>query len=174
MEPVRNSVTIDLPREEVFEYLADIANHPEFLGEFVSEWRLTRVDSYGYGAGARFHIDAPFWLSRYSWADLSFSDVTPPRRIIAVGRGGKFNRTKHWWEWTLSETHDGTQVELSIETDPGLASDSIMEGFGYRGWLNRKAKKSLKRLRRILEEGGERGQRATVGGLSVPAGTHDG
>ena len=30
MDPVTAHVVIDRPREEVFEYLADIANHPEF------------------------------------------------------------------------------------------------------------------------------------------------
>ena len=47
------------PREEVFEYLADIANHAEFTDHFMVDWRLTREDSYGRGAGARFRVKAP-------------------------------------------------------------------------------------------------------------------
>jgi len=45
MDPITRSITIDRPREEVFEYLADIANHPEFSDHFLKEWRLTRVES---------------------------------------------------------------------------------------------------------------------------------
>ena len=41
------------PREEVFAYLADVANHPEFTDHFLKDWRLTREDSEGRGAGAR-------------------------------------------------------------------------------------------------------------------------
>ena len=59
MDPVELSITIDRPREEVFEYLADIANHPEFTDHYLKEWHLTRVDSYGRGAGARYRMDAP-------------------------------------------------------------------------------------------------------------------
>ena len=34
LDPVTVSVTIDRPREEVFDYLADIANHSEFMEPF--------------------------------------------------------------------------------------------------------------------------------------------
>ena len=54
------SSTISKPREEVFEYLADIANHPEFTDHYLVDWRLTREDSFGTGAGARFRMKAPF------------------------------------------------------------------------------------------------------------------
>jgi uncharacterized membrane protein len=53
VDPVELSITIDRPREEVFEYLADIANHPEFTDHYLKEWHLTRVDSYGRGASVR-------------------------------------------------------------------------------------------------------------------------
>lgn len=172
MEPVNVAVGIDLPREAVFEYLADIANHPEFMDHFLSEWHLTRIDSYGVGAGARFHVDAPF--QRFSWADLSFVEVTPPFRIVAVGRGGKFNRNKLWWEWRLDpETGGGTRVSFSAETDAALPTDRLMQGFMYRSWFRRKSNKALKRLQSILEDDKGRGRRATVGGLSAPVGAAD-
>jgi uncharacterized protein YndB with AHSA1/START domain len=49
MDPVSAHIVIDRPREEVFDYLADIANHAEFTDHWLTEWRLTRVDSYGRG-----------------------------------------------------------------------------------------------------------------------------
>ena len=51
MDPVTAHVLIDRPREEVFDYLADIANHPEFSDHYLKEWRLTRVESFGRGPG---------------------------------------------------------------------------------------------------------------------------
>ena len=45
MDPVTLNVTIDRPREEVFAYLSDVANHPEFTDHFLKGWRLTRPDS---------------------------------------------------------------------------------------------------------------------------------
>ena len=164
MDPVELSITIDRPREEVFEYLADIANHPEFMDHFLKEWRLLRVDSYGRGAGARFRMDAP--LNRFSWGDLTFIEVRHPHKIIAVGRGGKYNRIKTYAEWTLEPAAGGgTRVEFTAETEPALPSDRLMELFGNRAWFRRKAAKGLRRLRAILEDGRDRGSRATVAGL---------
>jgi hypothetical protein len=37
-----------------------------------------------------------------------------------------------------------------------------MENFGGRSWSRRKAAKAMRRLRSILEEGRDRGQRASV------------
>src|ERR1700742_2490732 len=99
MDPVTASITIDRPREQVFDYLADIANHPEFSDHYLKQWRLTRVESYGRGAGARFKIDAP--LDRFGWGDMTFIEVERPHRIVAAGRAGKFNRNKTWTEWRL-------------------------------------------------------------------------
>ena len=60
MHPFTVETQIARPREEVFEYLADVANHPEFTDHFLKEWRMTREDTYGLGAGGRFHADLPF------------------------------------------------------------------------------------------------------------------
>ena len=35
MDPVTVSTTIGRPREEVFAYLEDVANHPEFTDHFL-------------------------------------------------------------------------------------------------------------------------------------------
>ena len=159
------SVKIGRPREEVFAYLADIANHPEFTDHYLKHWRLTRIESVGQGAGARFKIDAP--LQRFSWADMTFVVVEPPHRIVAVGRGGKFNRIKTTAIWTLDDAAGGgTAVEYMVESEPELPNDKLMEAIsGQHGWVKRKARKALSRLQAILEEGEDRGARATVAGL---------
>ncbi|MGH2970042.1 MAG: SRPBCC family protein [Solirubrobacteraceae bacterium] len=163
MDPVTTSVIIGRPREEVFDYLADIANHPEFSDHYLKDWRLTRVDSVGRGAGARFRLDAPF--QRFGWADMTFIEVDRPFRIVAAGRGGKFNRNKTYTTWTLTPSGQGTRLEHSTETEPALPTDRIMESFGLRGWFRRGSHKALRRLQSILEENGDRGARATVAGL---------
>ena len=99
MDPVTAHVVIDRPREEVFDYLADIANHPEFSDHYLTEWRLTRVDSVGRGAGARFKLET---RDRFAWGDMTFIEVERPYKIVAAGREGKFNRNKTWTTWTLT------------------------------------------------------------------------
>ena len=163
MQPVTSSITIARPREDVFAYLSDIANHAEFSDHYLKDWRLTRVESAGRGAGARFKMDAPF--QRFGWGDMSFVEVEAPYRIVAVGRGGKFNRIKTYAEWTLHPAGDGTRVDYLTETEPALATDRLLEALGLRGWFKRNTGKALRRLRQILEEDSGRGRRATVAGL---------
>jgi uncharacterized protein YndB with AHSA1/START domain len=165
MDPITASVTIGRPREEVFDYLADIANHQEFSDHYLKEWRLTRVDSYGRGAGARFKIDAP--LDRFGWGDMTFIEVERPHRIVAAGRAGKFNRNKTWTEWTLDPNGDNsTVVEVTTESETSLPTDRLFAALTFRrGWFKRGLRRSLRRLQSILEEDYDRGARATVGGL---------
>jgi uncharacterized protein YndB with AHSA1/START domain len=164
MDPVTAHVVIDRPREEVFDYLVDIANHAEFTDHFLTDWRLTRIESRGRGAGARFRIDAP--CDRFSWGDMTFIEVEPPYRIVAAGRQGKFNRNKTWTTWTLTPEGHATRVEVTTETEPAFPTDRLFEAVtGRRGWTKRKVAKAMRRLQAILEEGLDRGQRVTVGGL---------
>lgn len=161
MEPFTVSTTIARPREEVFEYLADIANHAEFTDHYLVDWHLTRIDTYGTGAGARFRIKAP--LNRFAWADVTFAELQPPFRIVERGRGGKYNRIRMVGTYTLS-TGPGntTKVEYTLETVPSQLSDKLLDMFGGRSWSKRQAAKAMRRLRSILEEGRGRGQRASV------------
>jgi uncharacterized protein YndB with AHSA1/START domain len=164
MDPVTASITIGRPREEVFDYLADIANHAEFSDHYLTDWRLTRVESYGRGAGARFKIDAP--LDRYAWGDMTFIEVERPYKIVAAGRAGKFNRNRTWTTWTLEPAGAATRVEVTTESEPALLTDKLMEGVtGRRAWTRRKLGKALSRMQSILEEDLDRGARVTVGGL---------
>jgi uncharacterized protein YndB with AHSA1/START domain len=162
VDPFTVSTTISRPREEVFEYLADIANHAEFTDHYLVDWHLTREDPYGKGAGARFRIKAP--LSRFSWADVTLAEVQPPFRIVEHGRGGKYNRIRMLGTYTLSPGPAGTtRVEYTLETDPVMLSDRLLEAVGAR-WSRRQAAKAMRRLRTILEEGRLRGRRPTVAG----------
>jgi uncharacterized protein YndB with AHSA1/START domain len=157
------STTIALPREQVFEYLADIANHAEFTDHYLVNWHLTREDSYGSGAGARFKVKAP--LSRFAWADMTFSELQPPFRIVERGRGGKFNRVRMLGTYSLSPGPSGTtKVEYTLETEPAMLSDKLQEALGGRAWSRRQAAKAMRRLRSILEDDRGRGRRASVAG----------
>ena len=163
MNPVTSSITIGRPREEVFAYLADIANHPEFTDHFLTDWHLTRENSFGRGAGARFRVQIP--ANRFDWADLTLSEVDEPHRIVERGRVGKYNRVPVVARYTLNPGDgDSTEVELTTETEPATLADRMVESLGARGWLKRKQSRALRRLRSILEDGEQRGRRATVAG----------
>jgi uncharacterized protein YndB with AHSA1/START domain len=161
VDPFTVSTTISQPRELVFEYLADIANHAEFTDHYLVDWHLTRVDTYGAGAGARFRIKAP--MNRFSWADVTIAEFQVPFRIVEHGRGGKYNRIRMVGVYTLSPGPGGsTRVQYTLETEPSQLSDKLMEALGGRSWSRRQAAKGMRRLRSILEEGRGRGERASV------------
>ncbi len=163
MDPVTVSTTISKPREEVFDYLADIANHAEFSDHYLVDWHLLREDSVGTGAGARFRVKAP--LNRFAWADMTITELDPPYRIVERGRGGKYNRIRMLGAYTLSPAASGTtRVEYTLETVPALLSDRLMEILGGRSWFRRKTARALRRLRTILEEDRDRGQRPSIAG----------
>jgi uncharacterized protein YndB with AHSA1/START domain len=168
VDPLSVEVIIARPREEVFAYLADIANHAEFTDHYMVDWHLTREDTVGVGAGARYKIKAPF--GRFAWGDSTFVEFEPPRRIVEAGRTGKFNRTQTLGVYELEPGAGGsTRVRFTLETRPKTLSDRLMEPLG-RGWLKRKTGKAMRRLRSILEEDYGRGRRATIaGGPRKPA-----
>jgi len=170
MEPLSLSTTIATPREEVFEYLADVANHEEFSDHCMVDWHLTREDSYGRGAGARFRVKSRF--DRFSYGDITLAEVTPPERIVATGRAGRFNRIRTLSTWTLAEDGEGrTTVTFETQSTPVLRSDELMEKFlRVRVATLRCHKRALERLRSILESGEARGEHTTVaGGARKPA-----
>ena len=170
MEPISLSTTIAKPREEVFEYLADVANHAEFTDHCMVDWHLTREDSYGRGAGARFRVKSRF--DRFSYGDITLAELTPPERIVATGRGGRFNRIHSRSTWTLEDAGQGsTKVTFETQSAPVLKSDELMEKLlRLRASTTRCHERALERLRSILESGEGRGEHITVaGGARKPA-----
>jgi uncharacterized protein YndB with AHSA1/START domain len=169
LDPISVETTIARPREEVFEYLADIANHAEFNDHFMVDWRLTREDTYGYGAGARYKIKAP--LNRFPWADSTIIELERPRKLVEAGRTGKFNRIRTLGVYELEPGAGGTtRVRFTLLVEPKTLTDRLLQSFGARGWMKRKLRKSMRRLTSILEEGYGRGTRPTLaGGPRKPA-----
>jgi uncharacterized protein YndB with AHSA1/START domain len=150
MDPLTVSIVIDAPREQVFDYLQDIANRPEFTDHYLVDWHLTRIDSVGRGAGARFRVKAP--ANRFGWADVTFAEVERPYRIVEAGRTGKSNRVRTLGVYELAQSAGGTtRVRFTLETQPATLADRIVEGLGARGWLKRQNARAMRRLREVME-----------------------
>lgn len=169
MDSIKTSVTIDLPPAAIYDYLYDVANHAEFTDHYFKDFRLTREDSLGVGAGARYRVPAP--LDRFSWADFVITETIAPRRIVARGRTAKFNRIRLVITYDIEASGGSTNLTQVTEfEEPKLPSDRLLNVFRYR-WYKRNQRKALRRLRLILEEDRKRGARATVanGGPRKPA-----
>jgi uncharacterized protein YndB with AHSA1/START domain len=89
MDPVRATITIDLPRERVFELISDLANRPAFCDHFQLHFRLQRLGSSGVGAGARFQVRAP---RMGTWMETVIDELAPPYRLYERGHCGRWDR----------------------------------------------------------------------------------
>src|SRR5919112_1795433 len=99
MGPIRAELEIDVPRERVFAALADLAARPSFTDHFLAGFHLTRLESKGVGAGARFRARGPL---RSVWMDTCVAALEPPFRIVEEGEGGRANRIRTHTVWELT------------------------------------------------------------------------
>ncbi len=169
MDALKAQVTIERPPAEIYDYLIDIANHPEFCDHFLVDWHLTREDTIGIGAGARFKVNG---RDRFAWGEYTIVDAQRPRVIAARGRGGRFNRVRSVYTWTLTPNAMGTttDVTLEIERDAQAPFDRMRDRLGGRRADGRHWRRAMGRLEAIIETGERRGSRATVsGGARKPA-----
>ncbi|MHB1537591.1 MAG: SRPBCC family protein [Solirubrobacteraceae bacterium] len=163
MDRVQASIVVDSPRERVFDYLQDIANHSQFTDHYLVDWHLTRARSVGTGAGARFRVKAPG--NRFGWAGVSIAEAQRPHKIVEVGRGGKGNRIRTLGVYELAPGSGGTtRITFTFQTEPEKMSDKLLESLGGRLWTKRQSAKAMRRLRAILEGGEAGGARVTVAG----------
>ncbi|HEX6688674.1 MAG TPA: SRPBCC family protein [Solirubrobacterales bacterium] len=150
MGPVSAEIEIDAPRELVFAAIADLARRPSFTDHFLSGFHLTRIESSGIGAGARFRVASPL---RKVWMDTAIVELEPPHKLIERGCGGRANRIPVTTVWELTEGSGSlTRVRVSHWTEPSSPIDRALETLaGNAGSVQRGWRQALRRLRDQLE-----------------------
>jgi uncharacterized protein YndB with AHSA1/START domain len=170
MGPVSAEIEIDVPRPRIFEVIGDVAARPSYTDHFLTEFRLTRIEARGVGAGARFRIGAPL---RSVWMDTTILAEEEPYRIVEAGRGGRGNRIEAHTVWELTEGPGAlTTVRVSHWTEPANPVDRALEiASGASFWQQRGWRQALRRLRDLLEAERAALHRVTVaGGNPYPTG----
>jgi uncharacterized protein YndB with AHSA1/START domain len=163
MGPISAEVEIDVPRERVFEAIGDLANRPRFTDHFLTSFHLTRIESTGAGAGARFKVEAPL---RSVWEDTAIVELDEPYRIVERGQGGRVNRIPTNTVWELVEGPGSlTAVRMSHWTAPENQLDRGLEVLTAASvWQGRSWREAMRRLRDGLESGAWGGERIAVAG----------
>jgi uncharacterized protein YndB with AHSA1/START domain len=165
MREVTVHTSISAPREEVFDFVADLAGRPAYTDHYLEDYRLASPRPYGKGAAARFRLRAP--LAK-EYAELTVVDFDRPRRIVEevrVGRRGR-NRSVAVYEF-LREGPSLTRVELTTYSEPATLIDRLKE-VGAPTWIRRQTKTALERLRMIFEEPPKEPlKRATIAGYEA-------
>jgi uncharacterized protein YndB with AHSA1/START domain len=152
MGPVSAEIEVDVPREDAFAAIVDLARRPSFTDHFLSGFHLTRIASSGLGAGARFRVGP---RRRSVWMDTTIDAVDSPHRIVEHGRGGRANRIPTTTVWELLEGPGSlTKINVSHWTEPSNPIDRMLEvASGTARWQERRWRDSLRRLRDLLESG---------------------
>lgn len=152
MGPVSAEVEIDVPRQRAFEAIADLALRPAFTDHFISDFHLTRIESNGVGAGARFRFAV---RPRRVWMDTTIVEAEAPHRIVEQGRGGRGNRIPSRTLWELTEGPGSlTTVRVSYWTEPSNPIDRGLELLSAASVpYERRWREALRRLREQLESG---------------------
>jgi uncharacterized protein YndB with AHSA1/START domain len=152
MGPLGAEVEIDVPRQRAFEAIADLSLRPAFTDHFLEDFHLTRIESAGVGAGARFRIAV---RPRRVWADTTIVEADEPHRIVEHGRGGRGNRIPSTTLWELTEGPGSlTRVRVSYWTEPSSPVDRRLELISAASIpYERRWREALRRLREQLESG---------------------
>lgn len=170
MGPIRAEIEIDAPRERVFEVVSDLGLRQSFTDHFISDLRLSRIESTGVGAAARFRFSVP---PQALWMETQISRVEAPHRLSERGRGGRGNRLVSRTEWELNQG-SGTMMNLMVVywTEPDHPLDRVKEIAGASSvWYRRDWQEALRRLRDMIESGAPDGERVRVaGGNRQPTG----
>jgi uncharacterized protein YndB with AHSA1/START domain len=164
MGPVSAEIEIDVPRQRAFDAIADLALRPAFTDHFLSDFHLTRIESRGVGAGARFRFDV---RPRRVWMDTTIAEVEEPYRLLEHGRGGRGNRIPSTTLWELTEGPGAlTRVRVSYWTEPSNPVDRVLELLSAASIpYERRWREALRRLRDQLESGElDRHRLAVAGG----------
>jgi uncharacterized protein YndB with AHSA1/START domain len=143
------STVISAPREQVFDFICDLAGRPSYTDHYMRDYRLARANPVGLGASARFRLDPPL---RTEYAELAITEVDRPRRIVEEVGWGRRGRNRSLAIYELTQEGGGaTRVELTTYSEPATWVDRLKE-VGAAGWVSRKTRKALDRLRMIFEE----------------------
>lgn len=162
MGPISAVTEVDVPRERAYELIGDLAARPSFTDHFLSDFHLTRLESSGVGAGARFRVQSPL---RSVWMDTTIVELQAPHLVVERGHGGRLNRISTRTVWELTEGPGSlTTVRLSHWTEPGhvdraLELASVASFWQQRGW-----REALGRLRDRLESDAPGPARIAVAG----------
>ena len=164
MGPISLSISIDAPRERVFDLISDLGTRSAWVDHFADEYRLERLPPRGLGAAARFRVSAPAGV-RYM--ETVIAEAERPFRIVEHGRGGRLDRIPMRILWELREGPT-TNLTLTFWTEPSDPFDRVRE-VGRSRWWRRRWGKALRRLRDLVESGAEAPRAGAAGGARLQA-----
>ncbi len=141
MKPVRVTIDLPQPRQDVYDFLDVMANHEPFTNHILKDWEYSGPDR-GIGSQARVHVSAG---GRTDTVDIEVIDAERPARIVErnIGAGGTRVATG---TYTLTDRPEGgTHVEFEYAWQQVPLSERVMAPV-VRGMLRRANERAMERL----------------------------
>jgi len=127
---------VPAPPEEVFEFLADLANHWKVADRFVEVVELEG------SSGGWVRVRGPLGLRRSARTTVTVAD--PPRFMAGTAELGGATRARV--TWSLAPAGEGTRVRLEARLDRAGALDRLLLRAGGSAWLTRRFRGTLENL----------------------------
>jgi hypothetical protein len=148
VKPVTVSIEVAQPVEEVFDYLAVLANHEAFLDHFLVDWKFSGPRR-GVGAKAEARASAPM---SQDWTDFEIVEVEEPARIVEEGVGLKGKRRTRGTYRLRGLPAGGTEISFELEWLESARAESLIPAM-TRAFIRRPNAKAMRRLARELGKG---------------------
>jgi hypothetical protein len=142
MKPITVSVTVDRPREWLFEQLADLRWHEQFTDHFLCDYS-------GTADKVRVRASTP---GPAQWADIASVEQVRPSRLVERGIGAAGKReTRGTYE--LAEAGPGrTDVTFTLEFLRTPVAERVMAPF-LSAYMKRANARAMERLKAVAEGG---------------------
>ncbi len=165
MRPVSASLSIDAPRERIFDLLVDLSIRPQFGDQLYREFRLGRVQAVGVGASARYRLE------QVGWMDTVIEQAERPHLVREHGMGGRSNRVGVFTVWELAEgpSPGGSEATVTFWSEPSNLFDKARDLTVSARRLRREFKRMLARLRELAESEGAVERVELAGADRVPS-----
>lgn len=85
MEPIVATITVDRPREDLFELIRDLRNHEAWTDHMLVEWS---------GTAERVRVRSAVPGPR-DWLDIETTEIVPPSRTVERTTGAKGARISY-------------------------------------------------------------------------------
>lgn len=141
MKPVTVSIAVPQSVEEVFDYLAVLANHEAFLDHFLIDWKFSGPPR-GVGAKAAARASAPM---SQDWTDFEIVEAEEPARIVEEGVGLKGKRRTRGTYRLRSLPGGGTEISFELEWLDAARAERLIPPM-TRAFIRRPNAKAMRRL----------------------------
>jgi carbon monoxide dehydrogenase subunit G len=146
MKPVRVSIDVPQPREQVYDFLDVMSNHEPFTDHILKHWKYSGPDR-GVGSKAQVEVTAG---GRTDAVDIELVSAHRPETIVErnIGAGGK--RVANGTYMLEQLPAGGTRIEFEYSWQQAPLSERMAAPL-VRGMLRRNNERAMQRLAEQLE-----------------------